>query len=161
MSDNSAFVRYRTALAGFCIYFAELASVQEAIKNGEVVDASKVEETCEALCYYKERFLSSKAEMGFTDGFDFTENNSFCGFRVRDGSLHGEKGKLFAIVRPWYDGFPKKSNNYQFEVANLLLAFMQVENNGQKVPSSGLSNRLHGVQSKMQHILHKVKDFFS
>ena len=46
---------------------------------------------------------------------------------IRNGVVEGDTKKLFCVARPFYQGFPAKANNYQFEVANLMLAYMQIE----------------------------------
>lgn len=120
---NPMFTRYRVALAGLCSCCAELAHVKTRMIDGEVILDEEVQLICEKLSYSKEEFLRAKESLGFTDGLAFMENNRFAGFSIRDGCLIGDPSKAYLILRPWYED-PAKVNNYQFEVANYLLAFM-------------------------------------
>ena len=130
MSDlynNPAFKRYRIALAGLCTACVKLSFVKEQLEAGEVVEESEVADLCDNIRFQKDGFLAAKEELGFTDGFSFMENTHFHGFEIKDGCVVGNPDLAFTILRPWYEGFPegrKGINNFEFEVANYLLAFL-------------------------------------
>lgn len=125
--DKELDKKYRIALAGLCGYTVQLAGIQERIANGEVVTSDEIEDVCKHIEIFKHWLLDAKEQLGFSDGLSFMENNAFAGFHIRDGVLIGDTEKLIKIVTPWYYGFPSKANNYQFEVANFLLAFKRAE----------------------------------
>lgn len=116
---------YKIALAGVCYYCARLAILNEKKENGEIISPEEVELLCNKISAGKDALLKEKEALGFTDGLSFMEDNRFAGFWIENGFIYGNTEKIFLIVRPMYEGFPDNRNNYQYEVANYLLAFMQ------------------------------------
>lgn len=138
LQQNTLFHRYKVALAGLCACCAHLATIRESMEDGEVVDETEVKELCARLEYSKDELISTKEELGFDDGLSFMENNRFYGFEIKDGMLIGDTSKMYTILRPWYEGFvagEKNINNYQFEVASYLLAFMAEKENASEAVS--------------------------
>jgi len=111
---------YKESLASLCRQSAILAVMTEKMERNQI-DIESLEETCRMLKRAKEAFLREKEKAGFTDSLEFMEDNAFAGFRIQKGCIYGDMSMLMKICVPWYMEFPK-ANNYQFEVANLLIA---------------------------------------
>lgn len=130
MENNSLFARYKSALAGLCYYAAWLSKVKEQIKTGEVIDEGKLEFYCTRVEVCKRHLLECKEALGYSDGLAFMNNANFAGFSIKNGELIGDRANIYKILMPWYNNFPEKGNNFLFEVANFLLAFEAVEDEG-------------------------------
>lgn len=163
---NSLFIRYRVALAGLCSCCAELVTVKEQMKNGEIIEPFMVQNLCDKLSYSKTEFIDAKEALGFNDGLAFMEDNRFAGFSIENGCLIGNPEKAYLILRPWYENFPEKGNNYQFEVANYLLAFigqrqrLETETlNSEVAPAATLISVRDTVKRKWKKCINKVRHF--
>ena len=153
--NNPAFKRYRIALAGLCTACAKLSLVKEKLEAGEVVVECEVSELCSKIKFQKEDFLAAKEELGFTDKFSFMENTHFQGFEIKDGCLEGNPDLAFTILRPWYEGFPEERkgiNNFEFEVANYLLAFLMEKEKQTVIPDTKKKSRKKLVLPKINVI---------
>lgn len=137
---------YRIATAGFCYHLVKVANLTTAIEDGEVVSPEELDKSLSDLEKSKEIFLKEKERLGFHDGLEFLENANFAGFQLKDGMLKGDTKKLFCIVRPFYEGFPQKVSNFQFEIANLLLAHMQVYEEEKPVKKQYIKNLLAEIK---------------
>lgn len=135
MNQSPTFSRYRITLAALCYYCAKLGQVREKIGNGEVITPEEVQDICSYIAKSKTELLTLKAELGFTDGLEFMNDCQFAGFEMKNGIVKGDVEKLFDIIKPWYTEYPSKGNNFQYEVANYLLAYMKV-NEEQKLSTS-------------------------
>jgi len=111
---------YKETLASLCRQSVKVALMIEK-ESWNQNDINDLEETCRMLNAAKEAFLREKRKVGFTDSFEFMEDNAFAGFQIQNGCICGDTTMLMKICTPWYTEFPK-SNNYQYEVANLLIA---------------------------------------
>lgn len=152
MSENSIISRYKVSLAGLCHYCARLAHLRQLKADGEVVDEGEVCMICSLMEQGVDEFLSLKSELGFDDGLQFMEDNLFAGFCVRNGVVEGELSNVLAIAEPWYENFPEKGNNYQFEVANYLFAFLEQSADMPKPENmwSRLCGKLHRLFRKTE-----------
>ena len=138
MERNSVFERYKVSLAGLCYYCARLAHLKQKRFDGVVVTEEEVQSICERIKCGMEDLLNLKDQLGYTDGLEFMEDNLFAGFAIKDGIVSGDLKNLPVIASPWYRNFPEKGNNYQFEVANYLFAYLgEDENISQPVKKSG------------------------
>ena len=127
MENNSLLDRYKTSLAGFCYYAAWLAKTKEQITSGEMIDENKIEFYCSRVELLKKYLLECKEKLGYTDGLAFMNNANFAGFSLKNGELTGDRANIYKILMPWYKDSLAGGNNFQYEVANYLLAFEAVE----------------------------------
>lgn len=159
MVNNSMFTRYRIALAGLCSCCAQMAAINKRMVDGKPVSENEVAYLCDRLDYSRHELLVAKEALGYNDGLSFMEDCRFKGFSIKDGCLEGNPKDVYKIIRPWYMNFPKEGNNYRFEVANYLLAFMSLSNEHSSNMRAFSIQTLGGVRKKMKHFLRKCRNF--
>ena len=114
--------RYRKAVLTFTNCHYSLLEAIRLIDKGRKVKKDLKKLTLDYI-KAKESLLSSKQEMGYDDGLTFLRDfNNFKGFKVEEGEVKGNVQFSADIIEPWIKGFPTTSNNYQFEVAMLVLS---------------------------------------
>lgn len=116
---------YRNVVSILCYFLGQLAKFAQLAGEGEHIAEPKVKYAARCVDLLIPLFLKRKEKLGYTDGLEFLENNSFLGFKVKDGIFTGDRSAVEEVIYPWLVGFPDGVNHYQFEVANYLhfLAF--------------------------------------
>lgn len=161
MVENTLFNRYRIALAGLCSCCAQIATIKADAVKGLPIDESQMEYLCKRLVYCRQEVLFLKSELGYSDELAFMADNNFKGFSIKDGALVGDPKDVFLIIRPWYENFPNEGNNYTFEVANYLLAFMAEMNKRKDEPqhTPDESKTRSPLQKHLRLFARKCKNF--
>lgn len=120
---------YRRSIYNLTVWLAQVQRFAEKIQNKEPFDRGLFVYACSEVEKYKDFFEQDKGKLGFTDGFQFMEDNEFIGFSIRNGKLISEvpDSEVFKIVDKWYYGFPANANHYQFEVAHYVVALAEAE----------------------------------
>lgn len=111
---------YRNVVSVLCYFLGQIAKFAQIAGEGEYISESEAAYAAKCVDLLIPLFLSRKEKLGFDDGLEFLENNSFLGFKVKDGILTGDRSAVEKVIYPWLTGFPDKVNHYQFEVANYL-----------------------------------------
>ena len=111
---------YRRSVYNLCLWLAQVQRFAEMIEKGQNFDRALFVYACCQVERYKDFYEEDKGKLGFTDGYDFLEDNEFIGFSIRNGRLISQVSneEIFKIIDKWYYGFPATANHYQFEVAH-------------------------------------------
>ena len=120
---------YRDSVFNLCLWLAQVQRFAQMLENGTAFDRGLFVYACFQVEHYKELYEQDKARLGFTDGYQFMEDNEFIGFSIRDGRLISsvDNEDIFKIVDKWYYGFPANANHYQFEVAHYVVCLAEAE----------------------------------
>ena len=126
---------YRKSTYYLCMWLAQVQRFAEKLEKGEPFDKGLLVYAMNEVERYKEFFEQDKAKLGFTDGYDFLEDNEFIGFSIRNGRLISEVSneQIFKVVDKWYYGFPATANHYQFEVAHYVVCLAEAEDKAKKI----------------------------
>ena len=111
---------YRNVVSVLCYFLGQIAKFAQLVEEGEHISETKAVYAARCVESLIPLFLSRKEKLGFDDGLEFLENNSFLGFKVKDGIFTGDQSAVEEVICPWLTGFPDEANHYQFEVANYL-----------------------------------------
>ncbi len=112
---------YTNWLCVWCASNAWLQSQAEDLERGFVVgewskiQAISLNETATA------ELSKIKEQLGYSNGFNFTEDQQYMGFGVRSGRFYGNREAVLDVVKPFLYGFPETSNNYQYEASMFVL----------------------------------------
>lgn len=115
-------VAYEESLAAFCIQSAVVIQIKDVLKRTGKCSwflKRRLAKALRILSLAKAALLEEKEKLGYTDELAFTEDCLFNQFKLVNGELEGDTSLLPDIANSMY--FSKK-NNYQYEVANFLLA---------------------------------------
>lgn len=120
---------YRKSVFNLCLWLAQVQRFAQMLEKGEPFDRGLFMYACCEAERYKQFYEEDKAKLGFTDGYDFMEDNEFIGFSVHGGRLISEvdNSEIFKIVDKWYYGFPATANHYQFEVAHYVVCLAEAD----------------------------------
>lgn len=141
---------YETSLACLCKQSARLSLLKDRLLAGEEV--SELPELLQIMEFSKEKLLLEKEKLGYSDGLAFMEDNNFRGFSVREGQLFGDTQYLLRICMPWYEN---AKNNYQYEVANYLIA-LYLAHHPDALETK--NNPINWVVSTIKNIFFKKRD---
>lgn len=111
---------YRNVVSVCCYFIGQIAKFAKMAEEHQDIDAKKAAYAAERVNLLIPLLLKRKEALGFHDGLDFLENNSFLGFKVIDGVFQGDKSAVGKVICPWLTGFPGKANHYQYEVSNYI-----------------------------------------
>lgn len=116
--------KYRYNTQKLCLWLRELQNFADMKERGEEFDKDKLIYACKMCERWKKLFLESKEALGYTDRFDFMENNNFFGFSIKNGRFISEvsKKEILNTVNKWFYGYPETANHYQFEVSYYVIA---------------------------------------
>lgn len=123
-------VAYILAVKEFCKCYAKIACVKAKLEYGEVVmNISDLTSLLQDLETYSYDLLHCKEQLGYEDSFDFTQDDLFDGFEIKDGGLVGDYKNLYNIAGSWIWKFihNRSNNHFLFEVGTLLWALNQEE----------------------------------
>ena len=105
----------------WCASNAWLQSQAEDIERGfKVGEWTKIQAIALNETATKE-LTTIKQELGYQNGFNFTEDQQYMGFGVRNGRFYGNREAVLDVVKPFIYGFPDSANNYQFEASMFVL----------------------------------------
>ncbi len=121
--------RYKHNTLWLCLWLKELQNYADKKACGEEFDKDKFIYACKMCEKWKKALLESKEVLGYTDRFQFMEDNNFLGFSIKNGRFVGDVSdeEIFSIVDKWFYGFPDTANHYQFEVSVYVLTLSDVD----------------------------------
>ncbi len=111
---------YKNVVSVCCYFLGQIAKYAELAEKQQNFDSTKAVYAVERVNLLIPLLIKRKEVLGFQDGLDFLENNSFLGFKITNGVFKGDPSKVEGIILPWLTGFPGSANHYQYEVSNYL-----------------------------------------
>lgn len=131
---------YKEATKQLCLSLAHIQRLSDMLQKRIPFDKAKLVYMCSAAEESKKRFIISKKNLGYDDGFQFLEDNRFNGFSVENGKLVSDVSneEIFKVCDKWYYGYPNSANHYQFEVAVYVISLAEVESTAKVVYPEGM-----------------------
>lgn len=111
---------YKDIVSVCCYFLGQISKFAQMAENHQNIDAAKAIYAAERVNLLIPVLIRRKEALGFLDGLDFLENNSFLGFKIVNGVFKGDPLAVEAVILPWLTGFPGTANHYQYEVSNYL-----------------------------------------
>lgn len=120
--ENTVLNRYKKAVQTFTdVHYSMLQALRAISKDSDSDQDIKI--LTKNYLQAKKELLDAKETAGFDDGLSFLKDLcNFKGFRIEDGEVKGDVHYAADIIRPWIINFPYTTNNYQYEVALLILS---------------------------------------
>ena len=126
---------YRESVYYLCLWLAQVQRFAQKLEKKEPFDRGLFVFAVSEAARFKNFYEEDKGKLGFSDGYDFMEDNEFIGFSIKDGRLVSEVSneEIFNIVDKWYYGFPATANHYQFEVAHYVVNLAEAVSQAKKI----------------------------
>lgn len=121
MNKETPLELYQDAVLKLAMWLAECYCLAFQKEQGNEVDERRVVFARKMAELFQEHLFHDQEEMGFEPSVDaFLDNNAFNGFAWKDGKFEGSVEKAQVLLKRFINGFPQRSNHYEYECAVFL-----------------------------------------